>query len=787
MKKHRISAFIISSIMIAACIQSVNTSAEELRKNTGISKKQLVVTDVSGNNDLFVMPLLSDGVSEKSKNAVLPESFDLRKEGLVTSVKDQGFYGTCWSFAAMNSIESSLIKRYPQIDLSEWLLAYYAYCDEFGFNLIDENKEIFDQGAPYTTPIAMLTNGIGAFEENYGGYYYGNLDILNDKSTADAVRDMRKFQVTDFEMFPYWQYDSEILPDQIHAVKNAIYSGHAVAASYIHNTDFFSYDNSSYYYTYDSGTQSDDEWHAISIVGWDDNFPAENFLNTAPADGAWLCKNSWGTFWGDCGYFWMSYYDENLTDIFYLDAAPAEQYQNIHQYDEYYYSLLTLTGYDMETSAYVSNVFTAEEDCALTDVMIAVLNSDESYEITVYTGLEDPSDPCSGKVSEKMTGTFENIGYHTVKLTDPPVIKKGESYSVVVKLSGEEGYHMACEGYYEYEAFYEDGSSKTFSSNNKEKVLKNFSPGCSFYSSDGVKWYDFYTDGLRQYNMADYAYTEEELAYYSNDSGLLPVNMTCAECNTSACVKAFTQPVDSVIFSEYASELPLGTEITLTAPGGGDIMYSVNGGAYKQYTGPVVFDRDMILSAYTKEGKVFERSYSRQKASFSSLMYRGSDSWWSFDEVSENGSEYNAYISADIESVDIQLIAQGEIKINGTTVVSGEAFTVSTANETDSVTVEISADGVITSEYKLVFTDINTITGDVNTDGVINIEDASGALCIYAENAAGITEHAFSMQQVMNADVNYDGVVDTSDATIILRYYALNAAGIYTTWEEIIG
>ena len=39
----------------------------------------------------------------------LPATYDLRTLGRVTSVKDQGSYGTCWSFASGGSLESCLL------------------------------------------------------------------------------------------------------------------------------------------------------------------------------------------------------------------------------------------------------------------------------------------------------------------------------------------------------------------------------------------------------------------------------------------------------------------------------------------------------------------------------------------------------------------------------------------------------------------------------------------------------------------------------------------------------
>ena len=62
------------------------------------------------------------------------------------------------------------------------------------------------------------------------------------------------------------------------------------------------------------GSDSDDMSHAGVLIGWDDDFPKENFARTASQDGAWLVQNSYSAAWGDGGFYWVSY-DTPLSDL----------------------------------------------------------------------------------------------------------------------------------------------------------------------------------------------------------------------------------------------------------------------------------------------------------------------------------------------------------------------------------------------------------------------------------------------------------------------------------------
>ena len=116
--------------------------------------------------------------------------------------------------------------------------------------------------------------------------------------------------------------------------------------------------------------------HAVTVVGWDDDYPKENFIEgrQPPHDGAWIVKNSWGAVdeefpnkdeWGidGTGYFYLSYYDQSLTSIetFNFDTEiRGYDYSIVNQYD--YMPTNGVTSSESDTPVSMINVFTAEED-----------------------------------------------------------------------------------------------------------------------------------------------------------------------------------------------------------------------------------------------------------------------------------------------------------------------------------------------------------------------------------------------------------------------------------------
>ena len=110
-------------------------------------------------------------------------------------------------------------------------------------------------------------------------------------------------------------------------VQSSFYSDMEFATS---NSSYYNAKNASYYYPGKNIAN-----HDIVIVGWDDEYPRENFNVYPDQDGAFLCRNSWGSQFGDGGYFYISYEDTNIamTNLVYSRVDSTDNYDQIYQSD----------------------------------------------------------------------------------------------------------------------------------------------------------------------------------------------------------------------------------------------------------------------------------------------------------------------------------------------------------------------------------------------------------------------------------------------------------------------
>jgi C1A family cysteine protease len=232
---------------------------------------------------------------------VLPQEFDWRDyngHAYIGPIRDQAPCGSCWAFGACAAAEGTY----------NWAMGLSdGNCADFS-----ESYLMWCLGSilPYSDHFGGCNNG--------ADYDYYELLALTQAGTTprDGVCTESNFpyqSTAPASCSPYLAYPRVLFEswhrvpcNDIDAIKTAIMTYGVVDAAVLTTSAFSSYaggfyqdDNNTcnaspcYYATTD---------HAISLVGWDDNYE----WNSQTA-GVWILRNSWGTSWGDNGYMYIKY------------------------------------------------------------------------------------------------------------------------------------------------------------------------------------------------------------------------------------------------------------------------------------------------------------------------------------------------------------------------------------------------------------------------------------------------------------------------------------------------
>lgn len=199
-----------------------------------------------------------------------PASLDWRNfngYNYVTPIRDQGNCGSCWAFSTTAALESNvMITKGASLNLSEQVLVSCSGAGSCGGGYIDQASNFF-------------TN-TGLPTESYYPY------TATNGSCANAVAGWQNYtnQISNW----YWVSISSPTVDTLKTWLNTY--GPLVTTLNVY-TDFYYYSGGIYSYTSGSYVGG----HGVLLVGYDDT------------NQYFIVKNSWGTGWGESGYFRIAY------------------------------------------------------------------------------------------------------------------------------------------------------------------------------------------------------------------------------------------------------------------------------------------------------------------------------------------------------------------------------------------------------------------------------------------------------------------------------------------------
>lgn len=503
------------------------------------------IVSSTNNYSLFVYKSLFNGT--------LPARYNLAENGFVTDVKNQQDSGNCWAFAALASLETCVLK---------------ASNKTFNFS-VENMKNLIEMYSAYGWKMETNEGGYNGMPMGYLASWLGpvnaTLDPFDDKGTLSPLLDS-EMHIQNIYVLPartsYTDND---------AIKEAILKYGGLYASYYHSAGYLNSKTNAYYDPYTGNGN-----HAITVVGWDDDYSKNNFYTAPAGDGAFIVKNSWGSSWGDNGYFYISYYDRVLFAVnkdnqaFTYILNDTVRYTKNYQYDVAGMTDYLITG---KKTVWYQNIYNATGNEAIAAVS-TFFNTTVDYEISIYV---------NDVLQLTQNGRHEGSGYYTIPLKEYVPVAVGDIFKIVVKLANPQ-----------------NGYAAVPISEQLSTTRCYYAPGVSYFSHDGEKWTDLYDFTFSGYDHS-----------YSSQVACLKAFTVADKQNTTVTLNNLTPKVQE--FSEIiATVIDANGKLAKI----GSVIFNING---TNYTASVVngsakisvyFDEvgDYIISANYQDNGLYNGS-----------------------------------------------------------------------------------------------------------------------------------------------------------------------------------
>jgi C1A family cysteine protease len=270
-------------------IHEVFFTDQNNRNDCGCDNQETITFPVS---PLYRTGLLPGGPAGSEKmiiTGVTPSSWDWRNakyNGITgdwtTGIRNQGNCGSCYAFGAIAALESvnNIARNNPNVDvdLSE---QFIVSCGQ------EWMSGIFGCNGGYFTSTFTFVKTYGAIPETCFPYTSGESGYVPPCSQKCSNWQDLVLNIDDWRP----------VASDIDSMKNALITYGPLTVTLTVYDDFQHYNGGVYEHP---GNDPDPTNHMVAIVGYDD------------AHNCWICKNSWGTAWGENGWFRIVYGDCNI-------------------------------------------------------------------------------------------------------------------------------------------------------------------------------------------------------------------------------------------------------------------------------------------------------------------------------------------------------------------------------------------------------------------------------------------------------------------------------------------